>query len=342
MRIEQLDYELPPELIAQQPVEPRDQARLLVLDRATGTIRHHRFTDLAQILAPADCLVLNDTRVVPARLVGRRAATGGRWEGLFLRELDSGLWEMMCQTRGRPQPGESIEVNGAGSRLILRDRTSDGHWLVEPQPRQSALEFLARQGHVPLPPYIRGGEDEPGDRERYQTVFAERPGAVAAPTAGLHFTRELLGAVEQRGLEVVRLTLHVGLGTFQPIRESVESHAMHAERGELRDDAANRIVRRRAAGGRVVAVGTTCVRVLETAARGSELRAWSGETSIFICPPYPFRAVDAMITNFHLPRTTLLALVYAFAGEEQTRAAYAVAIRERYRFYSFGDAMLIL
>jgi S-adenosylmethionine:tRNA ribosyltransferase-isomerase len=329
-------------LIAQRPLEPRDQSRLLVLDRATGTIRHHRFVELPQLVAPDDCLVLNDTRVIPARLVGRRAATGGRWEGLFLREHDSGLWELMCQTRGRPKLGESIEVNGAKTRLILRERTTDGHWLVEPQPHQPALDFLSQQGHVPLPPYIRGGEDEPADRERYQTVFAERPGAVAAPTAGLHFTSKLLSAIERRGLEIVRLTLHVGLGTFQPIRESIQSHAMHAERGELPGDAADRIVRRRALGGRVVAIGTTCVRVLETAAQSGELRAWSGETSIFICPPYPFRAVDAIITNFHLPRTTLLALVYAFAGEELTRAAYAAAIRERYRFYSFGDAMLIL
>ena len=342
MRLEQLDYELPPELIAQRPVERRDQSRLLVLDRATGTIRHRQFVDLPELLAPTDCLVLNDTRVVPARLVGRRVATGGRWEGLFLREHASGTWELMCQTRGQPQLGESFEVNGDGTRLVLRDRTGDGHWLVEPQPRQAAMDFLSRKGHVPLPPYIRGGEDEPADRERYQTVFAHRPGAVAAPTAGLHFTPELLSRLEQCGLALVRLTLHVGLGTFQPIRESIESHVMHAERGELTADAVDRIRRCQSAGGRVVAVGTTCVRVLETAAQGGELQPWSGETSIFIHPPYRIRVVDAMITNFHLPRTTLLALVYAFAGEELTRMAYAAAIHERYRFFSFGDAMLIL
>ena len=342
MRIEQLDYELPPELIAQRPVEPRDQSRLLVVDRATGKIGHRRFFELPELLSPTDCLVLNDARVVQARLVGRRASTGGRWEGLFLRELASDLWIMMCQTRGRPQVGEVFEIDGEKSRLVLRGRTNDGHWLVESNPREPAMQFLHRHGHVPLPPYIRGGEDEPTDSDRYQTVFSERSGAVAAPTAGLHFTPELLAALERRGLDLVRLTLHVGLGTFQPIRESIESHVMHAEWGELTAEAVDRIGQRRAFGGRVVAVGTTCVRVLETAAASGELQPWSGETSIFICPPYLFRAANAMITNFHLPRTTLLALVFAVAGEDLARAAYAEAIRERYRFYSYGDAMLIL
>jgi len=342
MRIEQLEYELPPELIAQRPVEPRDQSRLLVLDRATGKISHHRFANLSNLLDPNDCLVLNDTRVVPARLVGKRVATGGHWEGLFLRELANGLWELMCQTRGRAEPGEAFEIIGETTRLILRNRTMAGNWIVEPKPSWSVLEFLNRHGHVPLPPYIRGGEDEPADRERYQTVFADRPGAVAAPTAGLHFTPELLARLNQRRIGIERLTLHVGPGTFLPIRESVETHVMHAEWGELRPDAVKHICRLRIAGGRVVAVGTTSVRVLETASQTGELKSWSGNTSIFIRPPFDFRAVDALITNFHLPRSTLLALVFAFAGEELTRAAYAAAIRERYRVYSFGDAMLIL
>jgi S-adenosylmethionine:tRNA ribosyltransferase-isomerase len=342
MRIEQLEYDLPPELIAQGPAEPRDCARLLVLHRTTGTIGHHTFADLPDLISPRDCLVLNDTRVLAARLFGRREATGGRWEGLFLRELPTGQWEMLCQTGGRPQPGEFFAINGDNARLVLRELRGDGHWLVYPDPRQSAAEFLARHGHVPLPPYIRGGADEPADRERYQTVYADRPGAIAAPTAGLHFTKSTLDRIQSRGIEIVGLTLHVGLGTFLPIRESIAAHTMHAEWGELTDDAVERINQCRAAGGRVVAVGTTCVRVLETAAQTGDLGAWCGETSIFIYPPYRFHCVDALVTNLHLPRTTLLALVCAFAGTELTRKAYLEAIRERYRFYSFGDAMLIL
>ncbi|MBI3462067.1 MAG: tRNA preQ1(34) S-adenosylmethionine ribosyltransferase-isomerase QueA [Planctomycetes bacterium] len=342
MNIEQLDYDLPPELIAQQPAEPRDHSRLLVLDRHSGTFAHHIFADLPTLLRPPDCLVINDTRVLPARLVGRRAATGGHWEGLFLRETASGLWEVMCRTRGRLRPGESIFVNGSESKLVLRDRTGEGHWLVQPEPAQSPAEFLSRHGHVPLPPYIGGNREESVDGQRYQTVFAERAGAVAAPTAGLHFSPSLMAVIQSHGIEFVRLTLHVGPGTFQPIRDSIESHVMHAEWCELTGEAARQIRRCRAGGGRVVAVGTTCVRVLETAAQGGELEPWCGETSLFILPPYRFRASDALITNFHLPRTTLLALVYAFAGQELCRAAYAEAIRLRYRFYSFGDAMLIV
>lgn len=342
MRVEQLDYDLPPQLIAQQPVEPRDRSRLMVGERSSGAIAHRCFADLPELLRRGDCLVLNDTRVLPARLVGDRVATGGRWEGLFLRECPSGLWEMLCQTRGNPQPGESFAVNGGSARLILRERVADGRWRVQPHPLQPAAEFLERHGHVPLPPYIRSGTDEPADREHYQTVFATRPGAVAAPTAGLHFTHDLLTRLEAAGIAIVRLTLHVGLGTFQPIRGSLDSHRLQAESGELSDAAVERIRRCRETGGRVLAVGTTCVRVLETAATSGELGAWCGETSLFIRPPYRFRAVDAIITNFHLPRTTLLALVFAFAGEPLVRTAYDEAIRQQYRFYSYGDAMLIL
>ena len=248
----------------------------------------------------------------------------------------------MCRTRGRLRPGESIQVNGSETRLVLCDRTCEGHWLVRPEPTQSPAEFLSRHGHVPLPSYIRGRRDESADREGYQTVFAQRAGAVAAPTAGLHFTPSLLARLQSCGIDLVRLTLHVGPGTFQPIRDSIESHVMHAEWGELTAEAAQQIRRCRAAGGRVVAVGTTSVRVLETAALNQDLQPWSGETALFIRPPYRFGATAAMITNFHLPRTTLLALVYAFAGERLCRAAYAEAIRLRYRFYSFGDAMLIV
>jgi S-adenosylmethionine:tRNA ribosyltransferase-isomerase len=342
LRIEQLDYELPAELIAQQPVEPRDQSRLMVVDRKTGSIAHRRFAELPELLDPRDCLVLNDTRVLPARLVGRRAATGGRWEGLFLRELESGLWELMCQTGGRPRSGEMIQLDSGDGRLVLCDRTPEGHWRVRPDPPQPALEFLAGHGHVPLPPYIRRQGEEASDRDRYQTVYARRPGAVAAPTAGLHFTPQLMEHLTGRGVEIVWLTLHVGPGTFLPIRESVDEHVMQPERGELSSEAVERIWQRRQAGGRVVAVGSTSMRVLETAACAGELRPWRGETALFIRPGHAFQVVDALITNFHLPRTTLLALVYAFAGEQLCRRAYALALQERYRFYSFGDAMLIL
>jgi S-adenosylmethionine:tRNA ribosyltransferase-isomerase len=339
--MEQLEYDLPPSLIAQTPVEPRDRARLLVLSRKSGTIAHHSFIDLPILLTPGDCLVLNDTRVLAARLTGRRESTGGRWEGLFLRERQPGQWEMLCQTGGRPRPGERFVINGDEARLVLRDRLVGGHWLMEPEPHRSPEQFLASYGHVPLPPYVRGGMDEPADRERYQTVYADRPGAVAAPTAGLHFTTRLLDRLGACRIAVLRLTLHVGLGTFQPVRGSIESHTMHSEWGELSAAAVEQINRCRARGGRVIAVGTTSVRVLETAAQDGVLRPWCGETSIFIYPPYQFRCVDGLITNLHLPRTTLLAVVCAFAGTELTRNAYAEAIRQQYRFYSFGDAMLI-
>ena len=342
MRVEQLEYELPTDLIAQRPVRPRDRARLLVLNRATGAISHHHFSDLVELLSPWDCLVLNDTRVVPARLVGLRAATGGRWEGLFLRRLESGLWELMCQTRGLPRIGEVLTVGACEERLILRGRTAEGHWLVESDPPADPESFLTRFGHVPLPRYIRGGVGESTDVDDYQTVYARCSGAVAAPTAGLHFTEALLERLRGRGVEIARLTLHVGLGTFEPLRDSLATHRMHSEWGELSEASANLIESRRAGGGRTVAIGTTSVRVLETAASTGMLQAWKGETSICIYPPYRFRAVDVLVTNFHLPRTTLLALVFAFAGADQIREAYAVAIRERYRFYSFGDAMLIL
>jgi S-adenosylmethionine:tRNA ribosyltransferase-isomerase len=239
--------------------------------------------------------------------------------------------------------GERIVLDGAGeSALILRERTPNGHWFAHPLPDQSLEAVLERHGQVPLPPYIRRSRSEPGDRDDYQTVFARRPGAVAAPTAGLHFTPELLGRLQHKGVELVWLTLHVGPGTFQPIRESLESHVMHSEWGELGPEAARRIERRRRLGGRTVAVGTTSVRLLETVAPHGLVQAWSGETALFIHSPYTFRVVDAMMTNFHLPRSTLLALVYAFAGEEFGRRAYAAAVQQRYRFYSFGDAMLIL
>ncbi len=341
MRPDVLDYELPPELIAQEPCPERDRARLMVLRRSDATIRHHVFADLPELLNPGDLLVLNDTRVLPARLLGRRERTGGKWEGLFLRDHADGSWELMCQTRGYPDVGEVVAVEPGPLRLTLVGRTPERHWLMRPDRDGPPQGLLGRHGLVPLPPYIRKGRAEEGDRERYQTVYARRAGAVAAPTAGLHFTPRLFERLSERGVGRAFVTLHVGAGTFQPIQvEDVTRHRMHVEWGEVPEATAEAIRACRARGGRVVAIGTTTVRVLETAAAG-ELRPWAGETDLFIYPPYRFRVVDALVTNFHLPRSTLLLLVGAFAGVDLLRAAYRTAVEQRYRFYSYGDAMLI-
>jgi S-adenosylmethionine:tRNA ribosyltransferase-isomerase len=344
-----LDYHLPPELIAQDPVEPRDAARLLVVDRSQQSLDHHHFRDLSTLLAPSDLLVLNNTRVLPARLLGHRQATGGKWEGLFLKPFVDGSWEMLCQTRGHLREGEVIVVEpSSGSKqscleLRLTEKLPEGRWRAIPSQLESPPALMDRVGHVPLPPYIRKGQDRPEDRHRYQTVFSEHPGAVAAPTAGLHFTSGVFDALKQRGIAWAFVTLHVGLGTFRPIDAAdYKQHAMHAEWGELPDATVAAITQCKARRGRVIAVGTTSVRVLETAGRDGPLRPWIGETSLYIYPPYDFRVVDALITNFHLPRTTLLLLVGAFAGVELLQRAYAAAVLERYRFFSYGDAMLIV
>jgi S-adenosylmethionine:tRNA ribosyltransferase-isomerase len=350
MRTDLFDYDLPPHLIAQHPTPERDQSRLLLVRRADDTLSHNLFSDLPELLASGDLLVLNDTRVLPARLLGRRARTGGKWEGLFLRQTADGCWELLCQTRGRLTEGEMIDIQPGALQLRLVGR-SEGHWLARPLlppgERPSAVELLDQHGHPPLPPYIRKGRVEAEDRERYQTVYARRAGAVAAPTAGLHFTPPLFERLRQQGIDCTFVTLHVGLGTFQPIQVAdITQHQMHHEWGELREDAAAAIAACRQRGGRVVAVGTTSVRVLETAAsRGRQtpgVRPWSGETALYIYPPYDFRAVDALITNFHLPRSSLLLLVSAFGGIELTRTAYRTAVEQQYRFYSYGDAMLIV
>lgn len=336
------EYDLPPHLIAQEPAPDRDAARLLVADRATGAITHHHFRDLPELLSPSDLLVLNDTRVLPARLVGRRERTGGKWEGLFLRRTADGLWELLAQTRGHPTTGEVIVIEPGPLRLTLRGRTN-GHWLAEPDPPGTPAELLAKSGQVPLPPYIRKGQAGPSDRERYQTVYARADGSVAAPTAGLHFTQAVLDRLRARGIATATVTLHVGLGTFEPMKTNDPAqHRMHAEWGEVSTATVDAIRTCTARGGRVIAVGTTATRALESAVRDGELHPWTGETDIFIYPPYQFHIVNGLITNFHLPRTTLLLLVAAFAGPELVRAAYAEAIRQSYRFYSYGDAMLVL
>lgn len=340
------DYELPASLIAQSPLPNRADARLMVVDRQTRALSHRHIRDLPELLAPGDCLVLNETRVTPARLVGRRQATGGRWEGLFLSAEADGNWQMLCKTRGKLAAGENIALVdrfGADAlELQLLEKRMGGVWLARPRSGENVFVLLERLGRVPLPHYIHGGEMRDSDRERYQTVYARHCGSVAAPTAGLHFTSDLLERLAAGGVSQARLTLHVGMGTFRPITaESLAEHQMHREWGEIDAAAVDRIRQSRSASGRIVAVGTTTTRLLETAARTGELSAWSGETDLFIRPPYRFRSIDALLTNFHLPRSSLLVLVRTFGGDELIQRAYAEAIRESYRFYSYGDAMLI-
>jgi len=355
------DFALPDDLIAQQPVEPRDRSRLMVVRRDAAAIEHATFADLADLLAPGDVLVRNNTRVVAARLLGRREATGGKWEGLFLREAGGGCWEILATTRGKPAAGEAVTVVGPGGgpplTLTLVEKRDGGRWLARPDSGDPAAALLERFGTVPLPPYIRKGREGPGDRLKYQTLYARVPGAVAAPTAGLHFTAGLLDRLDARRVECADLTLHVGLGTFRPIEaERIEDHTLHPEWAELTPETAALLNDRRRRGGRVVAVGTTSARVLETAALGppegdggdggggggATIRPFSGETALYLRPGHAFLGFDALVTNFHLPRSSLLVLVSAFAGVDLIRRAYAEAVREEYRFYSYGDAMLIL
>lgn len=342
-RTRDFDFELPTDLIAQFPTEPRDQSRLLVLRIGAGTWEHRIFAELPDLLQPGDILVRNNSRVVPARLIGHREATGGRWEGLFLHALADGRWEILATTRGHPREGERVRV-GDGLVLTLEGRGESGRWIVRPESPGPAFQLLERHGAIPLPPYIRKGRAGPEDRERYQTTFARVPGSVAAPTAGLHFTPAVFERLTDRGIDRQDLTLHVGLGTFRPIEaESIADHVLHSEWAELSPTAADALNSARRRGGRVVAVGTTSARTLETTVRDDGTFApFQGETALYLRPGHEFRGLDALVTNFHLPRSSLLVLVAALAGHELTRAAYQEAIRQRYRFYSYGDAMLIL
>ena len=345
------DYCLPADLIAQEPLTDRAAARLLVVDRKAGAIRHAGIRDLPGLLTPGDLLVVNNTQVVPARLVGHRAKTGGRWEGLFLSEsvLQDGQrgWSILAKTGGRPIVGEQIVLTDskgvAAAELRLVGRGAGGTWLVDPMTAEPTPTILARVGRVPLPGYIRGGEARSEDIDRYQTVFAEKPGSAAAPTAGLHFTPEVLKEVVAAGIEQARVTLHVGLDTFRPIStERIAEHLMHTEWCEVPEATAAAVHATHRRGGRVVAVGTTAVRSLETASRGGAVAAYAGSTSLFIRPGFSFHAVDCLLTNFHMPRTTLMVLVSSLAGRGLIQQAYAEAIANRYRFLSYGDAMLII
>jgi len=331
-------FDLPRELIAQAPLQRRSDSRLLRLPLAGGEVTDHQFTELPGLLNTGDLLVFNDTRVIPARLFGRKES-GGRAEVMVERLISDN--ECLAQLRvSKPLKTGMAIVLEDGSRLVMQGREGEFvHLCLECGRLSDVLQAL---GHVPLPPYIRR-EDTPQDAERYQTVYARRPGAVAAPTAGLHFDDALLAALGNRGVERTWVTLHVGAGTFQPVRtEEVEDHRMHAEYLEVSQTTCTAIERARARGGRVIAVGTTAVRALESAAQGDKLQPFAGDTRIFIYPGYRFRAVDGLITNFHLPESTLLMLVCALAGTDRTLAAYRHAVKARYRFFSYGDAMLIL
>ncbi len=358
MRRSELHYDLPADRIAQHPVEPRDASRLLVLERSSGRCHHRHFRDILEYLRARDCLVLNDTRVIPARFFCRRR-TGGRVEALFVCRHDqmahsvalgaapagapAELWRVMLSPSARLHEGEPLKCEGSEVSLHLVRALERGEWLVRPEPPLPPLELLARIGHTPLPPYIeRSGQPEPADAERYQTVYAARDGAVAAPTAGLHFTPDLLERVQAAGVQLARVTLHVGPGTFLPIDvEDLAAHRLHPEWFEVTEQAAARLNETRAAGGRIIAVGTTSMRVLESQPAG-RFEARRGWTDLFIYPPYVPRHVDGLLTNFHLPGSTLLALVMAVAGVDTIRRTYRLAIESGYRFYSFGDAMLIL
>ncbi|MCA9074187.1 MAG: tRNA preQ1(34) S-adenosylmethionine ribosyltransferase-isomerase QueA [Planctomycetaceae bacterium] len=344
------NYDLPPELIADRPLAQRDASRLLVLDRETGEIQHRMFRDLPSFIRPHDLLVVNETRVIPAKLTGHRTATGGRWEGLFLGVTPEGNWRLIGQTRGKLQSGETLTLirashSGVGDESLLMtliSRNDEGEWQATTNSDADHFTLLERFGTVPLPPYIERDSPTEDDRERYQTTYATTPGAVAAPTAGLHFTPEILDECRARGASVATVTLHVGLGTFRPIAvDRLDEHRMHHEWCELPQSTVDAITATREAGGRVIAVGTTTVRTLESAAASGTLAPFTGETNLFIRPPYEFKVIDALLTNFHLPRSTLLVLLATFAGLDQVLAAYETAIAEKYRFYSYGDAMFV-
>lgn len=335
MKTSDFEYLLPPELIAQTPVEPRDSSRLMVLSRDDGSIVHRRFSELGELLRNGDILVFNDSRVLPARLMGRKADTGGRVELLLLRRLEPGLWEALCRPSRSIREGSQLTFDGLNSEIV--ERRSGALRIV----RFSDESALEQAGQVPLPPYIHRPLDDP---ERYQTVYSRVNGSAAAPTAGLHFTTELLDRLASKGIEFAFVTLHVGLDTFVPVREDdPREHAIHSEYGEITPEAASKLSGAKADGRRIIGVGTTTARLLEqSASNNAKIEPFAGWTDLLILPGHRFMALDGMITNFHLPRTTLIMLVSAFAGQKFILQAYHEAIEQSYRFYSFGDAMLII
>lgn len=332
-------YDLPEELIAQTPLERRDGSRLMVLNRETGEIQHKHFYDVIDYLNPGDCLVMNDSRVLPARLMGHRP-TGGVVEVLLLRDLGNKCWECLCKPGRKMQVGNEVIFGDGELTAVVREVREDGNRMVEFRYEGIFLEVLERLGKMPLPPYIK---EELQDQERYQTVYSKVLGSAAAPTAGLHFTPELLEQIKAKGVNIGYVTLHVGLGTFRPVKEDeITDHEMHSEYCVISQETADLINRTKANGGRCICVGTTSCRTLESwAAEDGHMEAKAGWTNIYIYPGYRFKVMDGLVTNFHLPESTLIMLVSAFAGREHVLAAYEEAVREKYRFFSFGDAMFL-
>ena len=340
MKRTDFSFELPEELIAQTPLQRRDASKLLHLDKCTGEVEHAHFYDLPRYLRPGDCLVLNDSRVLPARLIGARPS-GGAVELVLLRDLGEGKWECLSRPGRKTRPGQELIFGDGELGAMVLEVTEGGNRIVQFHYEGIFLEVLERLGKMPLPPYIR---EELQDAERYQTVYSRELGSAAAPTAGLHFTRELLAQIEDMGVDVTYVTLHVGLGTFRPVKEEeIEDHPMHAEFCIVPERTARLVTAAKREGRRVISVGTTSCRTLESfAGEDGSLEPCSGWTNIFIYPGYRFKCIDALVTNFHLPESTLIMLVSALAGRENVLHAYEIAVRERYRFFSFGDAMLIL
>ena len=340
MNVKDYDYDLPEELIAQDPLEDRSSSRLMVLDRQTGDVEHRHFTDILEYLHPGDCLVLNNTKVIPARLFGVKEDTQAKIEVLLLKRKENDIWETLVKPGKKAKPGTKLVFGDGLLTAEVVDVVEEGNRLIQFHYDGIFEEILDQLGQMPLPPYIT---HQLKDKNRYQTVYAKYDGSAAAPTAGLHFTKELLQKVKDMGVDIAEVTLHVGLGTFRPVKvENVLDHHMHSEFYRIEPEEAEKINRAKESGHRVIAVGTTSTRTLEAAAdENGRLHETSGWTEIFIYPGYQFKVIDALITNFHLPQSTLVMLVSALAGREHVLHAYEIAVKERYRFFSFGDAMLI-
>ena len=341
MKRQDFYYDLPEELIAQDPLEDRSSSRLLVLDKKTGETQHHTFREIVNYLNPGDCLVINDTKVIPARLIGAKEETGAKIEVLLLKRKQNDVWETLVKPGRKAKTGTRISFGDGLLKGEVIDVVDEGNRLIRFEYDGIFEEILDQLGQMPLPPYIT---HQLKDKDRYNTVYAAHEGSAAAPTAGLHFTPELLEEIDRKGVDIARVTLHVGLGTFRPVKvEDVENHHMHSEFYMIDEEAAEKINGAKARGGRIICVGTTSCRTIESAAdENGHLKACSGWTEIFIYPGYTFKALDGLITNFHLPESTLIMLVSALAGRDHVLAAYEEAVRERYRFFSFGDAMLII
>ena len=340
MKTSDFYYDLPEELIAQDPLENRSDSRLMVLDKETGAVSHHVFREIVDYLNPGDCLVINDTKVIPARLIGEREGTGAKIEVLLLKRKTGDVWETLVKPGRKAKPGTRIQFGGGLLVGEVMDIVDEGNRLIRFEFEGIFEEILDQLGQMPLPPYIT---HQLKDKDRYNTVYATHSGSAAAPTAGLHFTPELLKTIEEKGIDIARVTLHVGLGTFRPVKvDDVENHHMHSEFYMIDEEAAEKINRAKENGKRVICVGTTSCRTIESAAdENGRLKSCSGWTEIFIYPGYQFKILDCLITNFHLPESTLIMLVSALAGKEHVLAAYEEAVKERYRFFSFGDAMFI-